>query len=594
MATSQYGLKDLEADARSLITLSGYITPRRELTPSEVHKLLKAALLGGITFIYEVVVNFESLLDGNRSYHCQIDEAFDKVMSELACFRHSHSQSAGREDSDEIDEICSIIDCINIEVKYLDLTSEESSRLKEILNLFTIFILNIMNVLAPPGETLEACSYFPQNTETVSGKSEFPAVAKFVLTLQSFCSSPVPSTEVETSVRTLESLLSQWTLEDSTSIQAVPSNRSFAPPSTSVWKKINNRRKEGRKPKRRKEGRKPRNATLRRRVAKPSSIKLNIPACNIPSKGYGFGLPNIGNTCWFNSTVKALEYALYSHIPHTRFRNISCSPLTFKIFSILDSLNQNQLVDRRLRSYLRHATRLIAVRFGWELGKEQDAGKFFEQMFEKTDLIDVLNSQLGVTTQVKLSLKTECASCRHSELKEKTFKVIRVTPKLSDENDDSPLLQKIAKQHCDSKCCRCGSKAVTGTFTFLTAPDLMIVFIVRASLRDKVLTALDLMKPLDVVHEGKSYWYRLKAVMCHIGKECRSGHYVTYTIGDSSGPTPIYKHNDALVYRPSQPEELSSSKIDIAENSVIAIYSKERRFDRHTSGANDPEPMEIP
>ena len=253
--------------------------------------------------------------------------------------------------------------------------------------------------------------------------------------------------------------------------------------------------------------------------------KANIAAID----RYTVGIPNIGNSCWFNSVLQATA----SSIKETQ-RNASAPKLNFKESNLATSLTHLLNSSQIPLDLLQETIRTVCSECQFEFGQQQDA----EEFFSRSEMPQIIKSH-GISCEIEFQEIFHCNNCKSIQRSE-IFPQFDLTLPSSIKTECS--LQKLLTNFCDTTDIKkCNSCLLIGvhrrTITFQKLSQVLVICLNKITrshegLFSKSLNAIIPSQFIEFDHtqDRLSTGYRLTSVLVHTGDNQACGHYLCYNI----------------------------------------------------------------
>lgn len=526
---------DLPVDVIQWLDRTHQIMERRELTPDNAKKLLGFAFPEFICFLHMLGIWFDKFVQSNDcELHLRpIDGAFARARKE-----HTHfvrlSESEGRVDG-IMDEICEQMAYLNYVLMTVDVNRESSHHheiLKSILKHCIPFIRHLLHKL----EIYSVSESFHSPTLSNTGSKK------------AFSSPDIESSGEKSQLNDyflvtknyLQLFMDKYSLahfaeEEPMEIECMDSDDDT--------KSINN--------------------TVCP-IGSYSSLLDTKKVTGTPING----LPNIGNSCWFNSFIQAIKPVIKPRPEMFGRCQFQFSDLTCYIMRVAETVHLSDCIASCVTLfYLRLVMHQIYLKFGWRPGELGDAGKFFEILLDLNDFRFAL-TQFEASPVVEVVFESFCNKCHHSVERCTRFNIIVVKCFKKDDCIDTLINRFIEDLDPKIVCYSCGARCdhVKTRLSFL--PKLLVVRIERAARYKKITTDVDISKPLVANFKGKITSFCLRSAVCHAGDKADNGHYKAYAVNSSNGSAIWCKCDDAHVSQC----QFDDVEKDAKKNAVILVF----------------------
>ena len=248
------------------------------------------------------------------------------------------------------------------------------------------------------------------------------------------------------------------------------------------------------------------------------------------------GLPNIGNSCYFNATIQLCKL-----ISSFNFKDDSNPQNSFirDIQSIFQTEDQESEINKYMRLY-----GFIANNLRFQIGDQQDSCEVLQFIIDKyVDLIDNKDLLLSVFNQIVL-----CSNCDNyricNEQKESMLISHELNNTTEEEIEFNQFLNNIVSiQEVDNinTECNCNSPKAKVQTIFTSLPNYLFINVGRCKYDTTKLYKklkfvkeftidypLDLKQSLNGTDTRKiSRTYQLSGIIIHHGNSSHSGHYAS-------------------------------------------------------------------
>ena len=230
------------------------------------------------------------------------------------------------------------------------------------------------------------------------------------------------------------------------------------------------------------------------------------------------GYPNIGNTCWFDSTIRSIVAVSRKISPaETKKSNEQLRESDLKSF-VIGLINGNIDYERALKK----AILCVCKTCKFQFGNQQDPEEFYSQ----SSLTSILES-IGISCALKCQTAYRCQSCNaisHDQLLEQTDVILPV----SAQSSSCSSLQDIISKFCDGidlsrKCKECALTGIhTSKVVFQRLPSLLVICLGRVIHGHVILKSSSAISPLFTLtlNNAQNYTcstYHLTSVLVHLG-----------------------------------------------------------------------------
>ena len=288
------------------------------------------------------------------------------------------------------------------------------------------------------------------------------------------------------------------------------------------------------------------------------------------------GLPNIGNTCYFNASVQSVvallkQNGIFSLKERAVEKNVP-------LITLINHLLSNNPVNEEL---IREAVLSACYQCNFEFGTPQDA----EEFFRLSGVVDVLENN-GLSCTFQSTKYFECSICKSATYEPSTKQSVLILPLYSSNTDGEEFvitaLQKLISPkgfNKKRKCSKCGM--ITSHKSMSLYKDLPAVLAICLS-RDipidvRPCKASKQVTPIPQIKiETESY--QLISVVAFFAKNRDNGHVVCYNIINDDA---VMKIDDDEV----KIESLNKVKPIIESNGYIYFLSqiKSNSISSHSS-----------
>jgi len=287
------------------------------------------------------------------------------------------------------------------------------------------------------------------------------------------------------------------------------------------------------------------------------------------------GLPNFGNSCYFNSIMQLLK-PIHDYI----------SNKTNNIEDLLPYYESYYNQDKLLEMYVKIMKKLNSN------GEQQDAGEAL------LDIIDKLNDKYKFFNTIYNNV-IRCNNCKVFRLSERndnntilsttelnflkediTFKRLLSCLLKSEINNEQSLINLFRE---DNKC-KCLTNNLTIQMVLVDLPEILLINIGRYNNLTNIKNTSNLTisrylqittpknlndKLLNLDNTDINNEYELYGIILHLGNSMNSGHYIAYTKNYYTNKW--YSCND---YSINELEELDINSDILKKNSYILLYMK--------------------
>ena len=279
------------------------------------------------------------------------------------------------------------------------------------------------------------------------------------------------------------------------------------------------------------------------------------------------GLPNFGNSCWFNAVIQAIAYVLKTAKFDANSTSEFQSPNTNSGLGILlEKLLFNRPVSENL---LKEAITLACNQCKFEFGTQNDP----EEFYRLSELNHVLEAN-HVSCTVRTQTSYRCKSCDLITTNNVTEQQDIILPA----KNSIDTLQEILDSHCSNvaikKCTYCDLKiSHTSRTIFKELPQVLVVCLSRVSLNNGTITkATNTVSPFqDIVIEDTlsncRNTYKLISAVVHMGTSHDNGHYICYNVIDVRSVLMVNDKNIST-------ETFSTIKHTVDTNGYLFFYIK--------------------
>ena len=239
------------------------------------------------------------------------------------------------------------------------------------------------------------------------------------------------------------------------------------------------------------------------------------------------GLPNLGNTCWFNATVQAIV---------TVIKKVNSAEIKSSAHLNDDELQSFlvQIVNSKLNveAYLQKTILSVCKKCKFQYGAQQDA----EEFYRLSNLTNILRS-FETPSVLKWQMSYRCKNCNAISSDEIEEHPDLILPLETHSTGNS--LKDIFDNFCDGKeTKRCSNCSVTGLHStkvlFQNAPRVLVICLGRIIHDVFIYKSSKAVSPPSTIltnAQNSTYnTYQLTSMLIHLGSRYDSGHYVTYNI----------------------------------------------------------------
>jgi len=266
------------------------------------------------------------------------------------------------------------------------------------------------------------------------------------------------------------------------------------------------------------------------------------------------GLPNIGNSCYFNSSIQLCKL-----IKNIEFQDSNCTENSF-IRDIQNLFENNDEISNYLKLYT-----YISSKLQYQQLSQQDSSEVVQFIVDKfVDLISDKNKLLSIFNQIIF-----CSNCSYYRICNEQKESMLISHELNNSSSDTIEFLDFFKniisiQNIDNLNteCKCDSPKAQIQTIFTSLPEYLFINVGRCDyttrkIYKKLLFNSDFnidnpihlensIKGIDI--RKKNNHYILIGIIIHHGETSNSGHYSS-----------IIKHNEEWIYC----DDLRIVKIDI-------------------------------
>ncbi|PIK60773.1 hypothetical protein BSL78_02337 [Apostichopus japonicus] len=291
------------------------------------------------------------------------------------------------------------------------------------------------------------------------------------------------------------------------------------------------------------------------------------------------GIKNIGNSCWFASTVQAVKVTHVGHILKNRSNsNNAVGEMLTRILRNLEEKSCRPIGDRAVRQAVQTIADEVRGPF-LNCQDQQDASEFFSNcILDNLHQEYVANMISPVTTTFATEIVT-CLNCGNEEKRNQSLPMLTITPHRPEVVKNIAAL--FEDEVRDGICCsECRERQLKGySYEIAKLPPCLVVNINRTQ-RDgnKCNSSLDSIQRMIIsssnVHFEDTtcspYYYQLISAVVHRGQD-KGGHYYTYVFKNGS----VFQLNDESV----QNCTTENAVADIALNGILLFYELSENLD---------------
>ncbi|KAJ8017929.1 Ubiquitin carboxyl-terminal hydrolase 36 [Holothuria leucospilota] len=294
------------------------------------------------------------------------------------------------------------------------------------------------------------------------------------------------------------------------------------------------------------------------------------------------GIINIGNSCWFASTIQAVKVTDAGQILKNTSR--SNGPVADAIRQFLFELEQDR--DQPINEdQVRHALMAIADEVQGpfaNVASQQDASEFFSSCISNAIERKSVECKTTPTTTAYATEVVTCLKCGVQERRQQSFPMLTITTDSTKiEKNVSALFKDVVRE--DVRCDKCQLNQLKGySYEINKLPPCLVLSVNRTRAggrKSKIkISSFFSMKisDFDLNLTDKNYndfHYKLVSAVVHQGVDCRSGHYYTYTFRGGR----VVHHNDESIEDCYFEEAIA----DIAKNGIMLFYELSSKLSVH-------------
>jgi hypothetical protein len=257
------------------------------------------------------------------------------------------------------------------------------------------------------------------------------------------------------------------------------------------------------------------------------------------AKNHYCGMPNIGNTCWFNALMQGLCPTTY--VTNLFVRRANC---LIDIESDIRVMYQLQESLIKVWTHMRYNCPIEVPKNRIECILR--TGRLTDAEFQKGEQCDPFeflqtNGKEFSDIWVNYSYEYKCSKCTFSSThlnKERTLHL--PIPDKECTVGDLLITDKEA-ENIEKTCEHCGHMSAESKTVIKDTSDVLVILLKRYdnSLQKKYTEVTP-----DLNLQVEENMYRLKSVLCHYGNQLNSGHYITYIVHDCMEGTVLVKCDD--------------------------------------------------
>ena len=279
------------------------------------------------------------------------------------------------------------------------------------------------------------------------------------------------------------------------------------------------------------------------------------------------GLPNVGNSCWFNVVIQAVTAMIKLVSENTLDDNLALIQHKYaELWAIVTNLLAQQSTEvETLRSTLKKICKANHFIFG----QQADPEEFLIQ----ADLPGLLQLH-HITCSFQINTINYCGCCKTNTDSSFTHHSDIILPLLPESKNEYSLqhhLNNYMKRNEKKTCSVC--KATCDhliSMNFNSFPDVLIICLSRVCYDldySKLQNSVLISKTILVKRNEDNYLneYELVSVIVHLGTNCANGHYVCYNFNDTLNVNVLDDSN-------SYQQQFSDAKEIIEKNGYLFFY----------------------
>ena len=289
------------------------------------------------------------------------------------------------------------------------------------------------------------------------------------------------------------------------------------------------------------------------------------------------GLPNFGNTCWFNAVCQACANSVKSF--SSSLKEGSTKLQQQSLFFALQCLIFGTGVEYETLSNI---VSDVCAHIKFDKSIQQDAEEFYRNSFP------CLLASLGISFEIEINQFSSCSNCKHKTRQQRCFQDDLLVPLYEHIESGANITSHI---NCFlaglllKECPSCKVKSFSCKNEIIFFPELLVLCVGRCSANKNKVVKFDSEMRLQGADENKlsSASYQLTSAITHTGKEINCGHYCCYNFNYNN----VYGNCSTLIddYNIQYVSNNIASK-NVNQSAYLLFYKRVERDNPKTKISN--------